>query len=155
LRRSVVLSIVAVLATVACGGGEVQFGTTIPSTSTTIPTEEVSPTTRAPAGTSEIVLTLADDASTTRALVGDTIVVRLLEDDPGADPWILSRPPDPLVLGTEDVFVWNPSEPGAGGSYSEFVFFVLGPGETSLVFSRGAPGAATPQTEFRIQAVGD
>jgi hypothetical protein len=158
VRRSAAALIATALAVTACGGGEVQIDTTIPteaaespSTATTA-TDEASQTTQPAPASSEIILTEAETGSRVQVLVGDTVVVRLPEDDPAADPWILARQPDPLVLGTGDVFVWIPSDPGAEAPYAEFVFFVLGPGDTSVLFSRGEMTPTTPTVEFRIEA---
>jgi hypothetical protein len=159
VRRSAAVLIVSALAAASCGGGEVRFGSTVPviETTTTVSTSEVAPSTsevapstQAPVASSEIVLTPADAGSTTPVMVGDTIVVRLPEDDPSAGPWILARPADPLVLGAQDASEWEPSETGTETARPEYVFFVLGPGDASLLFERGDMAL-----EFPIAAASD
>jgi hypothetical protein len=159
VRRSVVTLTVLALLTVGCGGGGDAAGTTTttlvsPDTSEApLPLETSSTTTTTAVDPSaEFVLTEADNGAVLRLNMGDTIIVRLTLGDPGEQPWIIAREPDPSVLSTGETFVWVPSEPGQGNEYVEFSFQVIGPGTTSVMFSEGPLTPTTRTVSFDVEA---
>lgn len=100
----------------------------------------------------EFFITPGDQGSVLRVQVGDTVTARLPLADPTGPQWVVARVPDPLVLAVGDVFTWAPSEPGSGPAYTEFVFWVLGPGAATVVLNLEPGGTAATAVTFEFEA---
>ena len=150
MRRIVVIGIVMAVLTAACGDDDsITTTESLDETSTTVAPATTASTPEAQGA--EFTLRTTDDGAILRVGVGDTITARLPIDDPSDAPWIISQPPDPLVLGVGDSFTFVPSEPGAAPSYIEFVFWVFGAGTTEIVISQGPPGSMSPSLTFTVE----
>lgn len=153
MRRIVVIGIVMAVLTAACGDDDsVTTTESLDETSTTVAPATTASTPAAQGA--EFTLGITDDGAILRVGVGDTITVRLPIDDPSDAPWIISQPPDPVVLGIGDSFTFVPSEPGAGLSYIEFVFWVFGAGTTEIVISQGPLSIMSPSLTFTVEVSG-
>jgi hypothetical protein len=100
----------------------------------------------------EFLVTPSDQGSVLRVRVGDAITARLPLTEPTGPQWVVARVPDPLVLAVGDVFTWAPSEPGSGPAYTEFVFWVLGPGAATVVLNLEPGGTAATAVTFEFEA---
>ena len=141
----------AALVAAGCGGDDTSAADTSTSTSTTsTETTEAPATTEAPTTTgapepAECVLGEADNGAILRVRPGDAVTMRLPVEDPGNPQWVIAKEPDSAILQIIDSLLWIPSEPGADEVYFEFVFLVVGTGETDVTFSFG-PVTPTART---------
>ena len=153
MRRVVIIGIVMTALTAACGGGDDAASSTDVDEILAGETSITAAAAATPgAQGAELTLGLADDGSVLRVGVGDTITARLPIDDPGDAPWIITQPPDPLVLGIGDSFTFLPSEPGAAPSYIEFVFWVFGPGTAEIMIGQVPLDTTTPSLNVTVEA---
>ena len=153
MRRVLIIGVVMTALTAACGGGDDAASSTDVDEILAGETSITAAAAATPgAQGAELTLGLADDGSVLRVGVGDTITARLPIDDPGDALWIITQPPDPLVLRIADSFTFLPSEPGAAPSYIEFVFWVFGPGTTEVLISQGPLDSTTPSLNVTVEA---
>jgi hypothetical protein len=156
MGRSVIISLATALAVAGCGGSETvgDAATTTSSAATetsAAPTTSeglVAPTTEAlPA---EFTFEESDDGAVIKVRPGDAITIRLPVEDPSDPQWVLVEEPDAAIVQIIDSLLWIPSEPGAGEVLFEFVFYVVGAGETDMRFSLGPPGSGSRSVGFAI-----
>ena len=158
MRRTVIIGILTALVASACGGGSDDAATTTAPTTTLgesleqTSTTEAAVTTTEPAGPAEFLLTEDDNGAVLRVHPGDAITMRLPIEDPSNPLWILAREPDPAIVEIADSLLWTPSEPGAGPTHFEFVFFVVGTGDTEITFSLGPMTPTSRTIGFTVQS---
>ena len=154
MRRIIIIGVLAALTAAACGGGD-DAASTSTSTTTTLDqtaTTEAAVTTTEPAGPAELLLTEDDNGAVLRVQPGDAITMRLPIEDPSNPLWILAREPDPAIVEIADSLLWTPSEPGAEPTHFEFVFFVVGTGDTEITFSLGPMTPTSRTIGFTVQS---
>jgi len=157
MRRIVIIGVLTALLAAACGGGDDASGT---STSTTVGVEDAgqapgtseAPATTEASGPAEFLLDESDNGAILDVRPGDAIVIRLAIEDPANPLWILAREPDPAVAEIADSILWTPSEPGATPTHFEFVFYVVGIGETEVTLSLGPMTPTSRTIGFTIRS---
>jgi len=158
MRRTVIIGILTALVATACGGGNDDAATTTEPATTLVEVPDQTSTTEAatattePARPAEFLLTEADNGAVLRVQPGDAITIRLPIEDPSNPLWILAREPDPAIVEIADSLLWTPSEPGAVASHFEFLFFVVGTGDTEITFSLGPMTPTSRTIGFTVQS---